>query len=556
MTTNEPLFYSMAEGSHEGDDHDDEDPHLRRSRGAGHEYDPFNLEDIPDDEREDGAGLEASLGDAQDSLPLLLQSNWRQAHKQPQRQAKSPSPESSPSSSNDSLPMGLDMFEDDRPAPRPTLTQSLLPRNPDAPFVFNLPVPGRIPRRKYNDAGWANLWYASMAICAIGFILTLFLTNPTYSPSSLLYSTLTHTIPLITLFTIISAFTSYLIIALLRFAVKPVLMATSVAVPMVMIVAATWAFAASFIWTGKEGGWAETVGLRLFALVPLVLAGLSARSLYNRRLRLHETISVVSLSTRLLLEPGQLPLLALSPAILLASVLASLPFISLIFHLLLIRYSSGGDWHVKPYAGWLTFGAIFVWVWTWFIARDVLRMSVATVIGSWYFLDRRIEPIEETRAAIYRATSPSLGSNCLSAIVMTGVQVFTFAIQAAARVTVPPMLLPIITPLAAPTAFLSNAMASLSHYALVYAGITGEGFFSLSKEGQGAYIFKRAPVSSWLYLIKHLTFFDGFCHGSPCSYGCIRLHGFHAAKSCSCPYGQFHRRDDHVSGGLVLHEPC
>lgn len=165
---------------------------------------------------------------------------------------------------------------------------------------------------------------------------------------------------------------------------------------------------------------------------------MSARSLYYRRLRLHETISVVSLSTRLLLEPGQLPLLALSPAILLASVLASLPFLSLIFHLLLIGYfspgSSGSDWHVRPYAGWLTFAAIFVWVWTWLIARDVLRMSVATVIGAWYFLDRRIEPIEETRAAIYRATSPSLGSNCLSAIVMTGVHVLTFAIQAAARV--------------------------------------------------------------------------------------------------------------------------
>lgn len=177
MTANEPLFYSMAEGSHEGDDNDDDDPHLRRSRGGGQEYDPFNLEDIPDDEREDGAGLDASLGDAQDSLPLLLQSNWRQAQRQPQRQAKSPSPESSLSLSNDSLPLGLDMFEDDRPPPRATLTQGLLPRNPDAPFVFNLPVPGRIPRRKYNDAGWANLWYACVAICAIGSILTLFLTK-------------------------------------------------------------------------------------------------------------------------------------------------------------------------------------------------------------------------------------------------------------------------------------------------------------------------------------------------------------------------------------------
>lgn len=169
--------------------------------------------------------------------------------------------------------------------------------------------------------------------------------------------------------------------------------------------------------------------------MPLALAGLTARSLYNRRLRLHETISVVSLATRLLLEPGQLPLMALSPAILLASILGSLPFLSLIFHLLLIGYFSYEDWVVRPYAGWLTFGAIFVWIWSWFISRDVLRMSVATVIGSWYFLDRRAEPVEEIRAAIYRATSPSMGSNCLSAIVMTGVQALTFVISTATRVS-------------------------------------------------------------------------------------------------------------------------
>ena len=277
ITTNEPLFYSMAEGSHEGDDEDD--PHLRRSRGPGQEYDPFNLDDIPDDEREDIGGLDVSLGDAQDSLPLLLQSNWRQAPRQPQRQPKSPSPESSLSPSDNSLPLGLDMFEDDRPPPRGTLTESLLPRNPDAPFVFSLPVPGRIPRRKYNDVAWANLWYASVAICAVGFILTLFLTHvsrytgvffcsgylsslkkPRSSPGPLLYTTLTHTVPLITIFTVIAALASYLIIALLRVAVKPVLMGTSVAVPVIMIIAAAWAFAGSFAWTGKEGGWAETVG--------------------------------------------------------------------------------------------------------------------------------------------------------------------------------------------------------------------------------------------------------------------------------------------------------
>jgi hypothetical protein len=167
------------------------------------------------------------------------------------------------------------------------------------------------------------------------------------------------------------------------------------------------------------------------------LAGLSARSLYQQRLRLHETISVVSLATRLLLEPGQLPLLALSPAILLASILVSLPFISLIFHLLLIGYfsssPSGFEWHVKPYAGWLVFATIFIWIWSWLIARDVLRMSVAATLGAWYFLDRRMDPQEEIQSALFRATSQSLGTNCLSALVMTGIHVGTFGIANVTR---------------------------------------------------------------------------------------------------------------------------
>jgi hypothetical protein len=475
--SNEPLFYSMAEGSHDGE-LDEDDPHLRRSRAKADEYDPFNLEDIPDDAREDEEeGLEDTIGNAQDSLPLLLQSNWRQppaGQSRPQRQTRSPSPESSLSLSDDSPPLGLDMLEDDRPA-QSTLTQSLIQRTSDSPFVFSLPHPGRTPRRKYNDAGWATFWYTCICTCGVGFIMTLFLTSvrgylltlrmirsqkslkvPAQRRGPILYSTLTHTIPLMTLFTIFAALLSYLQISLLRVAVKPVLMATSVAVPAIMIVAAAWAFAGSFIWTGKEGGWAETVGyvlnkhsllvklahflysLRLFALVPLILAGLSARSLYRRRFLLHEAVSVVTLATKLLLEPGQLPLLALSPAILLAFIIVSLPFFSLAFHLLLIGYfsqtSSGWEWHVQPYAVWLTFGSLFVWFWTWCIARDVLRMCVASIMGAWYFLETRSEPGDEFKAAFYRATGPSLGTNCLSGLVTTGVQGATFAIYHVTKV--------------------------------------------------------------------------------------------------------------------------
>ncbi|KAG8839821.1 hypothetical protein FRC18_003833 [Serendipita sp. 400] len=538
---NEPLFYSMAESSHDGD-LDDGDPHLRRSRGDGRDYDPFNLEDIPDDEREEAAGFDTSINDVQDSLPLLLQSNWRLTTQQ-QTQHQLQSPTSSSTSSDGSMPMGLDLLEDDRPQ-QPALTQSLLPRSANPAFVFSLPHPGRIPRRKYNDAGWAMLWYSCLAVCGVGFVFTLFSSSPSSGRATpYIYSTLTHTIPLITLFTFIAALCSYLHIALLRVSVKPVLMATSVAVPGVMIIAAAWAFAASFFWTGKEGGWAETIGLRLFALVPLVLAALSARALYHRRTRLYETISVVTLSTRLLLEPGQVGLLALSPAILLSSVLVSLPFLSLAFHLLLIGYfdngTNGAQWHVKPYAGWLIAMTLFVWLWTWFIARDVLRMSVSALIGAWYFLDRRGDPTEEIKSAVYRAISPSLGTNCLSALVMSAVHIATFAIQTLTRITVPPFLLPLTHTLAYPTSLLSNSMASLSNYALVYAGVTGEAFFQSARRAKALTASRALRHNPGYTLLTILLLLTAFAIGLLAAMATYIFTAFTLKSPASAPFASF-----------------
>ena len=138
------------------------------------------------------------------------------------------------------------------------------------------------------------------------------------------------------------------------------------------------------------------------------------------------------------MQPFHLPLLALSPILLLVSLLISLPFLSLGFHLLLIGYfnkSTGSqEWHLRPYTGWLMIGTLLVWFWTWCVARDVLRVSVSGVIGSWYFTGVPTDGIEIARRAIYRALGPSLGTECLSALVLTAIDVATFLITAAMRV--------------------------------------------------------------------------------------------------------------------------
>ena len=86
---------------------------------------------------------------------------------------------------------------------------------------------------------------------------------------------------------------------------------------------------------------------------------------------------------------GEPYLLALSPALLLAALLASIPFATVVFRLLLVGYfkkeDAGYAWNVKGWARWALVGAIATWLWTWAVARGILRMSAAGVVGAWYF---------------------------------------------------------------------------------------------------------------------------------------------------------------------------
>lgn len=128
--------------------------------------------------------------------------------------------------------------------------------------------------------------------------------------------------------------------------------------------------------------------LRLFSLFILILAIFTSRRLRHLPEELHTTSSVLTLSTSLLIANPLL--LGLSPVILLASLLGSIPFMTLAFRLLTIGYfanttNTAWEWHVKNWAGWSIAGTASVWLWSWAVARGVLRTTCAAVIGAWYF---------------------------------------------------------------------------------------------------------------------------------------------------------------------------
>lgn len=388
LSSSQPLFFSFTSdgGSRAGNpddaDLDDlDDPHLRASEHLSR-HTARNLYAQDDDDNdpylrldEEEAGVSRQ---PQHSTRLLDASEpggskgWL-AHASPLR---SPSPPLSTSSVDSRPPPRRILspplsppppqqprFTQPPPPPRTvphlSLTESLLRRDEQTGHadVFSLPDPRYISRgrRKYNDSAWISAWLTGVGVCYFCSLLMLFaVRRPSKKEQHgaiLPYVTLLHTVPLTTVLIILSAAVSYAHILLLRIFVKPVMVATSVFIPATLFISAVCAFIGSFMWDGDtEPTWGETVGLRLFALIPLAFSLLTARRLVHLPQEIHTASSLLTLTTRLLMANPFL--LALSPAVLLAELLAFLPFVTLAFRLLLIGYArhpfdqpTGWEWH-------------------------------------------------------------------------------------------------------------------------------------------------------------------------------------------------------------------
>jgi len=313
MASSQPMFFSFTtdEGSRGGHDldadlDDFDDPHLKASetsrgshryRGDAEEDDDPYLR-LDEDERTGRPGFNPSHGYSQ-SAPLIPNDDddeslspddspkgWL-AHlasplmRHSRSRSRSPSPAPSHSTEDSVPPPDLFGREAIRMVPSPppqipstsrepislSLTESLLPRDGRVrPLdVFSLPDPRHTPRgrRKYHDSIWTALWCAGVSLCVFFSILLLFITRkPTrLPPITLPYTTLLHTVPMLTILTFSSAFAAYTHILLLRIFVRPVMFATSVFVPVTLFVSAIWAFVGSFMWDGDtEPTWGETVG--------------------------------------------------------------------------------------------------------------------------------------------------------------------------------------------------------------------------------------------------------------------------------------------------------
>ncbi|WVO16732.1 hypothetical protein L204_104415 [Cryptococcus depauperatus] len=353
--------------------------------------------------------------------------------------------------------------------------------------------------RKYKDSGFLSLWLASLLGIFLGLFFVWGSTDP--APGSRPPPSILPLIPLLFVLLIPSLILPPALLFLLHKTVRPVLMTTAAAIPFSLFVCGWWTFGESFKNTSLDGveseaRWWSTTGLRIGAISLWVLAAIFARSIYFRRGKLDRTASVVELSTSFLLS--HLPLLILTPFLLSVFALISIPFLTLLIRLGTIGYwrhpkENTWVWHLRPYAGWLIFLVTIAWIWTWGIIRGVGRVAVSGVVGEWYFHreeHNRKGPIDVTTAALHRATGTSLGSICLSSLILATVRTIGRSASTLKRLTSPkynklPHFLLWLNHLTPILVLMEGVLDQLNSYALVYVGITGEPFWPSARRAVG-----------------------------------------------------------------------
>jgi hypothetical protein len=226
-------------------------------------------------------------------------------------------------------------------------------------------------------------------------------------------------------------------------------------------------------------------------------------------------------------------LLILSLAQLGVFLLLSIPLLSIFARLFLlghfgVKHGESQEWITNAGARWLAWATLGAWLWTWSAMRGVLRVTVAGTVSHWFFhgdgskraaearstaVDSEYEagedslpgpapgdwlgtqdpsPLEPTqleivRASFSRATGPALGTICAAALALAIARVGMLIAGLARRTSRAishPRTPDFLQPLAAGAALLaglSAVLSGISDFALIYVGVTGEGFAAATR---------------------------------------------------------------------------
>lgn len=372
--------------------------------------------------------------------------------------------------------------------------------------------PGLGPQN-YRDSFWLALWLTSLIYAFMQTLWVIFIAKGSDTGSSQSSYTsqpnLMRSLPILALLITLTfgfCLMSLSLLVMVKKSIKVLVYGSLVGVPLVLSMIGMWTWSESLSEAAFEGmGWVSVATfLTSFVLVKLV---------WNQRQRIDRTIKVLELSTGVIIEHPSLILVCL--AITMSCIVMSLPFVTLVYKLVLLGSYDRNQWVITSGPITQVLLAGFIWSWTLNVIRNLQRIIISGVVSHWYF-NRHSPPsstykgystIESTYQSISRAIGPSLGTVCLASFLLTcfdttrkmlnwskkltssrpstpapenggqGLVHFIFCSNPISKMILNNVLL-VVAPM---VGFGCKMFEFLTNYTIIYSGITGFSYWEASR---------------------------------------------------------------------------
>ncbi|TPX55986.1 hypothetical protein PhCBS80983_g04890 [Powellomyces hirtus] len=337
--------------------------------------------------------------------------------------------------------------------------------------------------RTYNDLPVAILYILCFAALLVTGAVMWATTTPgpaeTILPRSV-YKTIKDSAALLTATTIGAVALCCLWLSMLRSFVRPVVLVTIYTIPMTCLAMFSVMVTNSVL--GKVND-APYLGIQYDGMIvgasAFLLSGLaSVIYLYRKRKETEQTVHILQLSCDILrTNPG---IFIVSIGLTTAYTLFAFTWV-LLFSRLFLRGWKDTDpsgiahWHFAGGTGWAVTFFVLMYFWTSAIFKNVEKVTIAGVVGEWYF-QRPEDSVSADRTWKYfvAAATTSFGSICLGSLILGVIQTLQFASRAARRVS--GTHTPLHRLLTSCLDCGGHLADNVTSYALVYVGLTGSSF--------------------------------------------------------------------------------
>ncbi|KAJ3041495.1 hypothetical protein HDV00_009291 [Rhizophlyctis rosea] len=301
-------------------------------------------------------------------------------------------------------------------------------------------------RRKSQDVVFSVLFLLALSAMYIVGIAYLSTTKSGSGDGirKTIYETLRNSVPLIATATCIAVGGGALWLLLFGRYVRQIMYLSVILIPVLFITLFVVTFANSIVRKFYDAPFLgpQYSGMRGMSFVFLLSGLMSGFFVYRKRQQVEQTIDIIELSFAILRHNPRIFLLSI--VLMIGYAVFSLTWILMFARLFLKGYfkvdptGSGGHWEVTGGTGWAATFFILVYFWTSANFHNVEKVTIAGVVGEWFFASGETEGgarSDRTLKHLKVALTTSFGSICFASLILGIVETSQYLLRQARKVS-------------------------------------------------------------------------------------------------------------------------